>query len=609
MVRTALLLFVILILTSAKAQLAAHQQAPLSAHLVEVNALWDRMDPTRGDVSPTHFSDEVQRIATHLHLVRANLLARTSEGWTEGQVLHRTRLLDRLGDYADAGTFPQNHVLPARNPVFIDPYGTACAVGWLMIESGHRELAEEISAHMNLAYVLDMPSTPLWPSISEWAVTHGFQADELAWIQPGYPPAVPWAPLDGGTDGPVTVLHTLDNGHVLVCGSFTEAGGSAAERVALWNGTSLVPMGSGLNGTITCAVEYNGEVYVGGNMFNGISDLAKWNGSSWEFSVVFSGKLPHINALHVHDGMLHAAGETMGFAGVDHHVMRFTGGGWVTMGDHFNDRVLALESFNGELVAGGMFTQSVSITDPFMPHVARFDGTGWSQLGDGLDASVRDLLTVDGTLHAGGDLYVNVLPTFGLARITVGANDWQHVLPGHVDYISSGVGPSYIASLAAHDGLIYFAGQFEMYFLMLMGNHIASFNGTPDGVEPLAYLDQHVHATAVANDRLFMGGEFNAWLPYVAAVDISTSLNDPRATELMTMAPVPTTDELFIDVADTDTRAAVLEFLDAQGRTVAVPLVRLGDRIRADVSALPAGMYVVHLRMGDRVGTGRFIKV
>jgi len=609
MLRTSTLPFALLLFGNAHAQLAPQVTAPLAAHLLEVNAQWKAQDQGELDGSTVAtFTNEAERIATHLRLVREQLMQRQAEGLSAAQVEKRVQLLDRLAHYANDRRFPQNHVLPYRNPVFIDPYGTACAVGWLMIESGHRDLAEEISTEMNLAYVLEMPGTRQWPAIAAWASEHGFEVEELAWIQPGYPPNVPWAPFGGGTDGPVDVLLTLANGNVLVGGNFAEAGGNAARQVALWNGSALMPLGDGLEGEVHCAVEFNGELYVGGSMFQGISDLAKWNGNSWEFSIVTSGKLPRINALHVHNGALHAAGEVMGFAGIDHRVLRFDGTEWQPVGQVLNDKIHALESFSGGLIAGGAFTAEQWSTEQNILRVARLDGSDWVQLGNGLDATVRDLIMVDGTLHAAGDLFINILPTFGLAKLQAGNTAWEHLLPNHANYMSDGIGPSYFNAMVQHNGNIHLVGNFFTSTMLSIGNNVAVFNGTPDGLDPLAYLDQRVHAVAIANNRLIIGGEFNQLLPYLAAVDLSTSIMTPAEQLQLRFSPVPTNDVLYISWSGPMDGGALVQVVDAQGRSISMQLERSGERMRLDVSALAPGMYVASMLLDGRPVTGRFIK-
>ena len=106
----------------ANAQLAPTTEARLNDHLLEVNAQWRVMDAAPpGGERAVRFENEAQRIATHLHMVAAYARAHTPEGLSAAALSERTTLLQKLDAYADRGVFPQNHVLPYRNPVFLDP--------------------------------------------------------------------------------------------------------------------------------------------------------------------------------------------------------------------------------------------------------------------------------------------------------------------------------------------------------------------------------------------------------------------------------------------------------------------------------------------------------
>ena len=585
-------------------------EAPRTAHMVEVNAQWTAQGfaRTTGEARIA-FASEAERIAMHLHLVREHLMARQPEGSSTGQLQQRADLLNRLDVYADAMTYPQNRVLPVRNPVFIDANGTACAVGWLMIQSGRRDLAERIAHDMNLAYVLDMPGTALWPEIAAWAADHGFTAAELAWIQPGYPPNLPWTPLGGGTNGTVTVIRELANGDLLVAGEFTNAGGIAASHVAVWNGTTYAPLGAGVQGEVNAAVEFNGDLYLGGAMLNGPADLAKWDGTSWSFSSVFDGKYPWISALHVHNGSLYAAGAVSGFAGLNHFVQRMDGSAWTPIGNEFNNTVLALASHGGALIAAGDFTGI--ITTPVPPqilHIAELNGNQWSQLGDGLDAPVRTLLDVNGTLYAGGDLYANIAVTFGLARIAQGSSSWELLIPNHEGYMVAGVGPTWIGSLTAYNEEIYFGGEFSVYVGMDNGTNIARWGGTADDVAPLAWVEAPVRAVEMTGVQLVMGGEFEAGFPHIAILDLTSSTADRHAViGTLQLAPNPVTDEVRVVLPPNTTSSTPILF-DATGRRVAIAFERKDVGYRALVGALPAGPYVLQVITPDGVMTARFVK-
>ena len=57
-------------------------------------------------------------------------------------------------------------------------------------------------------------------------------------------------PLGAGMDSGVLALMTVPNGDLVVGGWFTTAGGTAANSIARWDGTSWSPLGSGMDGGV-----------------------------------------------------------------------------------------------------------------------------------------------------------------------------------------------------------------------------------------------------------------------------------------------------------------------------------------------------------------------
>jgi hypothetical protein len=85
-------------------------------------------------------------------------------------------------------------------------------------------------------------------------------------------------------------IDVLPNGNIVAAGAFSTAGGVACNNIALWNGTSWQPLGSGLTGgIINIAVnKTNGNIYAYGNFsYNAAGNytitykVAMWNGSIW----------------------------------------------------------------------------------------------------------------------------------------------------------------------------------------------------------------------------------------------------------------------------------------------------------------------------------------
>src|SRR5438309_1977221 len=71
-----------------------------------------------------------------------------------------------------------------------------------------------------------------------------------------------------------------------VCGGlFTMAGGTAANYIAKWNGSSWTALGSGLSFAVRRSAVLGTNLYAGGGFTtaggSAATNIAKWNGSSW----------------------------------------------------------------------------------------------------------------------------------------------------------------------------------------------------------------------------------------------------------------------------------------------------------------------------------------
>lgn len=591
---------------TAQAQLAPTTDAPLRAHLMEVNKEWRVMDPMPpGGERVVHFANEAERIATHLHMVAAYERTHAPEGISDAGLAKRTALLEKLDAYADRGRFPQNHVLPVRNPVFIDPQGTACAVGQLMIESGSEGLAKRIQDEMNLFYVRDMQREDVFA----WAGENGFTENELAWIQPGYPPNIPWYALGGGTNGAVTELLRLQNGDLIVAGEFSDAGGTILTRVARWNGTTYSAMGSGVDGAATSAVEFNGDIYLGGTFNSGAADLARWTGSAWVYSAAFASKYAYVSELHVSSGVLHAAGSMTGFTGTSYGVKRLVNGNWESVGQELNGEIKAVETVGGVLVCGGAFTGNYFAQDTTLMHVAALIGNTWVDFAGGLNGTVRDLLVHQGYLYAAGDCVGEVATYFGLARIALNPGTWELLMPNIADYfytpLDGLVGIN--SMLPDPDGVrIHLGGDFYAGVGLTYGTGLATFLGTADEVSVLGEFMGIVNDLELLGTSELVAGGASDYLMNIASTDLTLGVPGAAAGATLTVWPNPTTDVLRIEGLATGSVDRI-DVLDATGRLV----MRLGTFVPGngiDVRELPVGAYTARITTDNKTTSAAFIK-
>jgi MYXO-CTERM domain-containing protein len=129
------------------------------------------------------------RIREHLSSVEAYLRRQDTSRLTAAQREARAKNIAHLHEYWTAGVFPRNTLRTYPTPIFIDPAGRACAVGYLMIESGWEEAARKVARQENLAYVNDIQT----PEVAQWLAQSGLSAQEAAWIQPSYDPEFCWS--------------------------------------------------------------------------------------------------------------------------------------------------------------------------------------------------------------------------------------------------------------------------------------------------------------------------------------------------------------------------------------------------------------------------------
>jgi hypothetical protein len=103
----------------------------------------------------------------------------------------RQETLDQLRAYRVSRRFPRNRsTATAYEPVFIDDEGRHCAVAHLMSCTGDGAKARSIAGTHNRARVRQMELAVL----VTWAAGTGLTLEELARIQPAYPPESPEAP-------------------------------------------------------------------------------------------------------------------------------------------------------------------------------------------------------------------------------------------------------------------------------------------------------------------------------------------------------------------------------------------------------------------------------
>jgi hypothetical protein len=308
-----------------------------------------------------------------------------------------------------------------------------------------------------------------------------------------------WVPLGDGLDGrdstSVGCLAVYDGGDgpaLYAAGFFLTAGEVAVKHIAKWNGSSWAALGGGISGVSfpevrALAVYDDGggpALYAGGEFTSAggttANRIAKWDGSSWSAlgvglkNSVYSA--PTL-ALTAHDDgtgpALYAGGFFRSAGGsTANYIARWNGSSWSALGGGMNGPVGALATYDDgggpALYAGGAFTRAGGVPANY---IARWDGSSWSALGSGMDHDVEALAVYDDgsgpALYAGGSF------ARGIARWD--GSSWSRLGGG-----MGGTNP-YVMALAVYDDgggpALYAAGSFTSAG-GVTANRIAKWNGS-----------------------------------------------------------------------------------------------------------------------------------
>ena len=324
-----------------------------------------------------------------------------------------------------------------------------------------------------------------------------------------------WQPLDSGLESggiaPGVSALAVVNDELFVGGCFKLGG--AFCRIARWDATQWQPLGLAAGGSVYALADYQGDLIAGGDFQipGDVEFIARWDGtqwqplgSDWNHSLFYGA----VDALVVHGGELIAGGDftSANWQPAD-HIAAWDGAQWRALGSGLTfpgtqARVFALAEYNGDLIAGGYFTQAGGQPANY---VARWDGAQWSPLGEGLDDQAIALAVYNGELIAGGSfLHAGGQPANRIARWD--GVQWRPLGDGVSGF---GLPPASVYSLAVYTGELVAGGVFSM-----AGGQQAKCIARWDGVQwrtldsGLSGAGSEVDALTLYATDLVAGGSF-----------------------------------------------------------------------------------------------------
>ncbi len=562
--------------------LQAKNYANLYEKLVEVNAQWQfQQDLPKQVFAENALLDENKAIQMHLQLVEQTLRKRDISHLSPTQQKNRLSALTNLHGYWKKSVFPKNEYLPYRNPVFIDKYNTFCAVGYLVKMSGNEAVSREIAATQNFAYLYEIQSE----KIVAWAQEYGFTLAELAWIQPGYPAAMPTQAMRNGVGGTVydMMMGTMGTDLIHVAGDFPNGVSTYSSGFA---GYDWFMQANITGGNVYALAYWNNMPVYGGNFtaINGISvfNIAQFNLTGMGFSPM--GTLNGVvKDLLVYNNNLYAAG-SFGLA-------IWNGNEWINLGET-NGIVNCLYEWKGDLYLGGDFTQ---ISGQSCSNVVKFNTGTFSAIGNQIHLPVHALCNYEDTLYIGGDLHqmTDTAQAYGFVW------RWDNT---SLDSISLAMKGHAIYAFADAGTKLYVGGSFsEAGLAMDFGKNLARIEkyGAYHAAQMIEIFDAPVYSLKTDNNVLYVGGAFTSNYLVNNFGGIGnftyqiTDISAPSQTNI-TVFPNPTADYIEIKDWEKISPQSLVIVRDMMGKT----LYQAPISAKIDLSNLPSGTYILQIENG-----------
>ena len=327
------------------------------------------------------------------------------------------------------------------------------------------------------------------------------------------------------TDGSIVDLYEFQD-QLYAAGYFTSMDGVSAYGIATYNGTTWLPIGSGLErdiktatrgGSISDMIGYQGSLYVTGwfTYPGGVrsSAISRWDGNNWQavpgvsVNLLDGFNINHGNTLEVFQGELYIGGSFTGRELGPRHEYSLVK--WD--GSQLKGVALPLTEIHDlEIYQNHLYVSGGEPSGDFV--VAFLDGSGWNMVGIPQEVGFS---YANSNLTSGLDKLFISFQRFGESSGSSAFISWDGIqLQGYGDPFSLVAG-NYINDLIVINNVLYIAGGFWHEVLATSTNGFLTFDGQQWGAVPGDNKNTSVRSITKFQNQLFMakGGGIVVWQP------------------------------------------------------------------------------------------------
>ncbi|NUM50545.1 MAG: T9SS type A sorting domain-containing protein [Flavobacteriales bacterium] len=458
-----------------------------------------------------------------------------------------------------------------------------------------------------------------------------------------------WAAVGEVSNGVYTLYtDTVDN-VLYIGGSFTYFNGDTVFGIVKYDGSNFYRMGCGLEwdcsfipggGNIVVKpnsiVRYNNEIYIAGNFTKSnnvtLNGLARWDGSDWQpcgtgLKNEYGGNSGG-SSLKVLNNELYVCGIGLdSCAGVPANgIAKYNGVSWSAVHNiprfkpNQSNYITDVEVYNGDIYVCGNFYDSIGGD---IWRIARWNGSQWVGVDGGMKGGiggVNKMVVYKGLLYAAG-----IFGSAGSNPHAKGIATWDGT---KWENVGGGIYYPWPMSMQIFDMKVYKDKLYIVGWFSQAGGIPTKQLAVWDGVNWCSFdttntsFDNVILALDFYQDTLYIGGGFwsvdgDTNITYIAkyigagpdTCGNTTGINENKVqTEGLRVYPNPASNSITIEWSE-ELQVQSLAVFDYLGREVLKEQVSNNSgSTQLDVSALPQGMYFLHLQTEKDSQTAKFIK-